>query len=635
MNQPPPFDPGHAKQSFRAPRNPRNPDNPKPPRQPVKPAVLLSLLLLFTALIAFIFVWGFCRVYVPAGHMAIITAKTGAAPAPGALVVERGQKGIWREPLAEGRYFFNPITYDWKILPALSVPVGKVAVITAKTGAELPPGQILAANPGDKGVWKNVLGPGTYRLNPQAFEHTLLDAVAIPVGYVGIVTSQVGEPVPAGQFAGPGQQGVMADVLHPGLYYVNPKAHQVDVIEVGMNQVSIIGRAGSVVSTKSQNVTANTAVDNLALNTFNSQQERRANYIEENRDRGFVGNEAVQQKAVSAAMPKFKSDPARRSAAPAALMAGTRFEKDIADATLMEGTGDSTARARFPNPRLPGSIVPESAAFALERFIEFPSLDGFQILLDMTVEFELLPENIARVYMLYGDLPAVVEKIILPQILSIARLKGSSYKAREFIDGEGRQVFQKEINDELIRVLRERHILAHNVIISKVEIPAEILTPIQTASKAKEQDLTNQARQDTARKQAELNTQLALIEQGRSQVEQETQKIVATIAAQTRNEVASIAADADREAALINLEKAAVDAQITQTRGYAKVEAERLVNAEAAKGFQMKAAVFQNPTHLAQLQFIENINPEIKINILHSGEGTLWTDMKALSPVVK
>ena len=586
-------------------------------------------LILFLCIIVFfcgVFTWFACRVYVPAGYMAIITAKTGAELPSGQLLAEPGQKGIWRDPLAEGRYFFNPVTYDWKIVEALSIPVGKVAVVTAKTGAELPPGQILAANPGDKGVWKNVLGPGTYRLNPYAFQHTLLDAISIPVGYVGIVTSQVGEPVPAGQFAGPGQQGVMADVLQPGLYYINPRAHQVDVIEIGMNQVTIIGRAGSVVLTKNQvgdSSISNAAIDNLTQNTIQQQANRRNEYTAQNSS--FVDNRAVQQKAVSAAMPKLGKSTGWSSTS-------SRVEKEVADAVLMEGTSERRAP---PTPPRPGSNLPDSAAFALERFVEFPSRDGFNILLDMTVEFELLPENVARVYMLYGDLPAVVEKIILPQILSISRLKGSTYRARDFIDGEGRQIFQKEINDDLIRVLGEKHILVHNAIIRHVEIPDAILTPIQTAAKAKEQDLTNQARQETARKQAELNTQTALIEQGKSQVDQETRKLVATIAAQTRNEVAAIEADASREAAKLNLEKAAVEAQITQIKGQSEVEAERLVNAEAAKGFHLKAAVFQNPAYLAQLQFIENLNPEIKIKILHAGEGTLWTDLKSLSPAVQ
>ena len=57
----------------------------------------------------------------------------------------------------------------------------------------------------------------------------------------------------------------------------------------------------------------------------------------------------------------------------------------------------------------------------LVELVSFPSRDGFQISLDMTVEFELAPDAIAGIFRRYGDLPAVVDKIIMPQITSISR----------------------------------------------------------------------------------------------------------------------------------------------------------------------------------------------------------------------
>jgi len=63
--------------------------------------------------------------------------------------------------------------------------------------------------------------------------------------------------------------------------------------------------------------------------------------------------------------------------------------------------------------------------FTLNQFVEFPSRDGFEISLDMTVQFELLPKDIAWIFRSYGDLPALIDKIIMPQILSVSRLKGS------------------------------------------------------------------------------------------------------------------------------------------------------------------------------------------------------------------
>ena len=96
------------------------------------------------ALALFGFIWIFCRVYVPAGYMAIVTAKTGKPLPPGRILAEPGEKGVQRVPLAEGRHFLNPINNDWRILPVITVPAGSVGVVTSKTGKELAAGELLA-----------------------------------------------------------------------------------------------------------------------------------------------------------------------------------------------------------------------------------------------------------------------------------------------------------------------------------------------------------------------------------------------------------------------------------------------------------------------------------------------------------
>ena len=198
------------------------------------------ITVIFTA-----FLWTCCRVYVPAGQMAIVTAKTGRPLPPGRILAEPGEKGVQRVPLAEGRHFLNPINNDWRIVPTMTIPAGSVGVVTSKTGKELAAGEILAPDEDSKGVWRRVLGPGTYRLNPEGYDIRVMSAINIPIGYAGVVTSLAGKPAPKGQFAGPGEKGVREKILQPGLYYVNPRAYQVDVVEVGMNQVSIVGKSGT------------------------------------------------------------------------------------------------------------------------------------------------------------------------------------------------------------------------------------------------------------------------------------------------------------------------------------------------------------------------------------------------------
>jgi uncharacterized protein YfcZ (UPF0381/DUF406 family) len=230
--------------------------------------------------------------------------------------------------------------------------------------------------------------------------------------------------------------------------------------------------------------------------------------------------------------------------------------------------------------------------------------------------------------MLYGDLPAVVSKILMPQILSISRMKGSDYKAREFIDGEGRQKFQQEMTAELVRVLGEKNILVRNAIVRHVEVPSEILAPIQSAAVAKEQDLTNKTQQETEKRRAELNTELAKVDQLKREVEQETAKIVATVAAEMKKDVAEINAGTKLKAAEINLECAKIQAKITETLGAAEVKAKFVVENEEALGIKRRAATFKDSSLWADLVFADTLNTNISIRVIHAGEGTLWTDLK-------
>ena len=589
---------------------------------------LFALPICATSLALGVFLWNYCRVYVPEGHMAIVTSKTGKDLPPGAILAEEGEKGVQRVPLAEGRHFLNPINNEWRIVKAQSVKVGQVAVVTSKTGKELPPGEILAADELSKGVWKNVLGPGTYRLNPEGYDVQTMDAISIPIGYVGVVTSQAGRPAKKGSFAGPGEKGVMEKVLQPGLYYVNARAYQIDVVEVGMNQVSIVGKSGTVVLTKGQLVNVNGALKELQENTLARQVERRDDYVRSNRDSGILS----QREASSLNLAQKQSQPASKSSAGwLSSLSSTAPGKRPGQDAEMAREIKKRKQAPLPQPKAPPA---DNVAFGMNQFVQFPSSDGFSILLDMTVEFELLPENVSRIFMLYGDLPAVVSKIILPQILSVSRMKGSDYKARDFIDGGGREKFQQEMTAELVRILGEKHILVRNAIVRHVEVPSEILEPIQQASIAKEQDLTNKAQRETAKKQAELNTEMAMVQQLKKETEQETLKITATTAAEMKKDVAVIEAQAKLDVAKLDLERATVEAKIIRTRGEAEVKAKFAVENEKALGERRRAKVFKDSSTLADLVFAENMATNLEIRVIHAGEGTLWTDLKGAAMTI-
>ncbi len=540
---------------------------------------LKSIIFTIVAVIlfsAFVWEWGFCRFYVEPDQMAIITAKTGSGLQPGQILAKAGQMGIQEQVLGEGRHFWNPYEYDHQIMPVINIPPGKVGVVTAKVGAELPQGEFLA-NEGQKGVTRRVLGPGKHRLNPFGYEVKVEDAVVIPIGYVGLITSLSGKQASEGAFAGPGEKGVREDILQPGLYYVNPKEFQINILEIGVNQVSLLGREGSAVITKGQILVQNVAMDALQDNMLKQQQSKRKEYYQQT-------DMEMQQRAVD------NKPPAKKPAA------------------IGQRGGDSV--------------------HVLNEYVTFPSRDGFLISLDMTVEFELLPGNIAWLYRSYGDLPAVVDKVIMPQILSITRNKGSEYRAKDFIVGEGREKFQNDMTEALSKTMAEKKIIIHNALIRHVDVPMQILDPIQKASIATEQNLTNMERQNTAKKQAELNTEMSLIEQRRAQVAQETQKIKAEIQADQEKQVAEIQAGTVKQIALIDKDTAEVRASMTRTLGQAAADSMKLVESERARGSQMKTTAFGDPAAFSLWELAGSQRPDLRINILHAGQGTLWTDLQ-------
>ena len=274
-------------------------------------------------------------------------------------------------------------------------------------------------------------------------------------------------------------------------------------------------------------------------------------------------------------------------------------------------------------------LVPDDIpAFVLDQFVEFPSRDGFEISLDMTVEFELLPSSIAWLYRSYGDLPAAVDKVLMPQILSISRLKGSAYGARDFIVGEGREQFQRDLTETLAATLEERRILVHSALIRQVNVPMQILEPIQQASIALETDLTNREKQNTARKLAELNTEQSLIGQRREQVAQETEKIKAEINADQLKQVAEIEAATMVQVSGIARDTARVRAERITRLGQAEAEAWQMVQGEQARGYQLKIDAYDDPWAYSLVSFAEHLGSALQVGIIHTGPGTLWTDLK-------
>jgi len=214
--------------------------------------VLLIALVLATPFV----IYNFCRISVPAEHIAVLTRKTGIDMANNdELAASDKHKGIQSKVLTEGRYFKNPYHWEWDVYQMVTVPQGKLGVRIRLYGDDLGYGQFLAEGENQKGIIPEVLKPGLYKnLNAKVLEVDpegvktevnfrpdqdyvevveLHEPVTIPAGYKGVVTNLAGAfpETPNTLLVPRGNRGVQEWTLDEGTHYLNPYVYRVEQID--------------------------------------------------------------------------------------------------------------------------------------------------------------------------------------------------------------------------------------------------------------------------------------------------------------------------------------------------------------------------------------------------------------------
>ncbi len=166
-----------------------------------------------------------------------------------------GQKGRQSAILTAGFYRINPILF--RVVP--NVPIkkigsDKVGIVTVLDGAPMPAGQMAAKridghedfqNParfiqagGCRGLQEQIILAGNYNINPWFAEIEEHDLYEVPIGYVGVVVSFVGDDVSDisgdqfthGNIVRKGGKGVWDEPLYPGKHPLNPRIMKVEAV---------------------------------------------------------------------------------------------------------------------------------------------------------------------------------------------------------------------------------------------------------------------------------------------------------------------------------------------------------------------------------------------------------------------
>lgn len=531
------------KTRVRPPNPPNRGRKGMPPMQPgarfdISLAKIIPSIGILIGILVFgilFFVWFGMRIEVGPGEMVVLVKKTGTElQNKQILAPDDAHKGVQQQILKEGRHFRNPYLWAWEDpISATMIPQGKVGIRVRKRGNSIDPMQILAFNENDKGILHGVLTPGRYYLNPRAYDVQVVDMVKIEPGFVGVVTLQVGakaEDVFA--FVVPeGNVGVQLSLLPAGTHpeYSNPYVHRVTGIDV-----------------RSQ-----------------------------------------------------------------------KFE--MRD----------------------------------EYAISFPSKYGFDISVEGTIEWAPDLTKLPELFVKYvdekdlresGGINNIQQKVILPFARSFFRTIGGRYRAVDYITGDTRVVVQNEVETRLKETCAEQGILVRSVVIRSTEPPNAIRDQFQRRELARlqkerfEKEIEMQIGTPVLDKggKQKVDTQgVAVREGGRlTRAIQERQKQRELHLGDVREQIATLVRKAEEyrnvevtqgnlrvEVAKINLEAAKDRAAGVKAEGFAEAAVKVMQYEAEAEGVREKVSAFGEGEQYAEYLLIEKLAPGIQ-EILSNTEGT-------------
>ena len=409
--------------------------------------------------------------------------------------------------LTEGRYFYNPYIWSWEISPQFVVPGNKIGIRIALSGDDLPPGHVLA-EPGQKGILREVLKPGRYPYNSYAELIELHDPVTIPAGNRGVVTRLAGRmPKDPNVFlVAEGERGVQSATLEPGTYYLNP-------YEVRVSQVDCRSRR------------------------FNLGQDGEMNFL---------------------------------------------------------------------------------------------SADGFPITLDGVVEFRILPDKVAEMFVKYNESAngdaideEIIAKIITPESRSICRIGGSKLSGGQFISGEEREKFQTDLVKSLTSNCKKQGIEIMAVAITSIQPPADITQPVQQREVAKQKLAQFRREKLQQLSEAKLKIEVMLADQKKRVVEADQEVVEKTTKAEQEQEVARTLAEQKLTVAQTRLEAAKDKASAILAKAGADAEVTRFDNAAEAAGLEAQVLAFGGDgAALSRNMLLGKLAPSYR-TILSNTEGPL------------
>jgi hypothetical protein len=237
-----------------------------------------------------------------------------------------------------------------------------------------------------------------------------------------------------------------------------------------------------------------------------------------------------------------------------------------------------------------------------------------------------MPEQAPHAVSTFGNVLEVEQKVVLPQIESICRNHGSTYKAVQLLVGSEREIYQKDTLDAFRAILNEKQITLLYGLVRHIYIPQEVRKPIQMSFIADELKLTRMEEQETARAEALLREAEKNVELEKERVEVDTIRQVEGHIAEGDREAKGIEAETVKLVAAIQKDTAGLEAEAVTVLGEAENKGKKMVEEATADRFRLAVEAFQTPSAYNNWIFATGLPDDVELKLLYAGQGTLWTD---------
>jgi uncharacterized membrane protein YqiK len=207
---------------------------------------------------------------IPEGHIGLILSKDGAEIPTGNILAHQvdsdsyqdaekflnngGQRGRQTSYITAGSYRINTMLFQVSITEMIRIQESMVGIVTTLDGLPIEASQIAGKmveghnnfqnfdgfikNGGNRGLQPQVILAGSYNLNPWAVQMEEIPMTEIPIGYVGVVISYIGQEgkdltgndFKHGNIVEKGSKGVWLEPLGPGKYPINKYIMKVELV---------------------------------------------------------------------------------------------------------------------------------------------------------------------------------------------------------------------------------------------------------------------------------------------------------------------------------------------------------------------------------------------------------------------